>query len=408
MQTSPVQSNQANAVSHSSACAKSQGVPDTPFSQMLTQQIADRSNSSSTATDTAKAADATQTSDANKADNSAQAGNNSTNAVSKQPDPANASDAKTADNDKTKSADDTQKADVNVQATPVSPELMALVQNHLNQLNAKSVDSSANATAVKSTLKTEMRTSPLAAQNMLQAQGKNLVADNSAAQALNGNTAASDTSTSNTASAKAEGGFAAALSTVDAKADDAKQAGQIVSAKLQDGLTSITTVTTPQLQQAALNLTQIVVPQAADKLTPAVGSPAWDQALGQKVVWMVAGEQQSASLTLNPPDLGPLHVVLHVSNGHADAAFTANQPEVRQALEAAMPKLREMMSDSGIQLGQATISAGMPNQQNRSGEQSSQNSRGSFGQSNDVVDAAPRVTSTAKIIGGQGLVDTFV
>jgi flagellar hook-length control protein FliK len=205
------------------------------------------------------------------------------------------------------------------------------------------------------------------------------------------------------ASSKAAANFAATMTPVEMQAAESKQAS---AAKLHDTLAAIPNGAAPQLQQVAPALTQ-AAGQITDKLTPAVGSPAWDQALGQKVVWMVAGEQHSASLTLNPPDLGPMQVVLHVSNGHADAAFTSNQPEVRQALEAAMPKLREMMSDAGIQLGQATIGMSMPQQQNGSGDQSSPGSRGGFSQNNDSIDTATRVTGTTKIVSGQGLVDTF-
>ncbi|MFI4939751.1 MAG: flagellar hook-length control protein FliK [Burkholderiales bacterium] len=143
-----------------------------------------------------------------------------------------------------------------------------------------------------------------------------------------------------------------------------------------------------------------------DKLTPPVGSPTWDQALGQKVVWMVAGGQQSASLTLNPPDLGPMQVVLNVSNSHATVTFTAAQPEVRQALETALPKLREMLGDAGIQLGQTTVNSGAQ-QQNAGAGQSANNSNSSqFNNTPDTAEtsiaAMPAVTSA-----GLGLVDTF-
>ncbi|HEY8023041.1 MAG TPA: flagellar hook-length control protein FliK [Burkholderiaceae bacterium] len=146
---------------------------------------------------------------------------------------------------------------------------------------------------------------------------------------------------------------------------------------------------------------------ANDKLTPQVGSSGWDQALGQKVVWMVAGGQQSASLTLNPPDLGPMQVVLNVTNSHATATFTAAQPEVRQALESAMPKLREMLGDAGIQLGQTSVNAGNAQQQQNFAEQSAHKSNGSRGQAVDPIDT--RVVSTQPVhhSGGIGLVDTF-
>ena len=125
---------------------------------------------------------------------------------------------------------------------------------------------------------------------------------------------------------------------------------------------------------------------------------------------MVAGKEQSASLTLNPPDLGPMQVVLNVTNDQASVTFTAAQPEVRQALENAMPKLREMMSENGIALGNATVNAGMPDQrQAQQGDQSrGQAAHTRFG-GNGAEDAQATPSTTARQLRteGAGLVDTF-
>lgn len=154
---------------------------------------------------------------------------------------------------------------------------------------------------------------------------------------------------------------------------------------------------------------QAMAAQASDMLSPRVGSQGWDKALSQKVVWMVGSDVQSASLTLNPPDLGPLQVVLHVSENQATANFTAAQPEVRHALEAAMPKLREMLGDAGIQLGQANVNAGNPNSNPQNAfEQPQQSSRRGSGAASESSDKPPvRVGRTQTITGGEGLVDTF-
>ncbi|MFT5963062.1 MAG: flagellar hook-length control protein FliK, partial [Burkholderiaceae bacterium] len=116
-----------------------------------------------------------------------------------------------------------------------------------------------------------------------------------------------------------------------------------------------------------------------------------------------AGAEQTATLTLNPPDLGPLQVVLNVSNGQADASFFAAQPEVRQALEAALPKLREMLGEAGISLGQANVSSGSPNPQSNS-ERNDNGTRRSApsGVSGTTAVTARRITSS-----GNGMVDTF-
>lgn len=155
---------------------------------------------------------------------------------------------------------------------------------------------------------------------------------------------------------------------------------------------------------AALHQAAGAAPAAADRLMPRVGTGAWDQALGQKMVWMVSGAQQSASLTLNPPDLGPLQVVLNVSNAQATANFIAAQPEVRQALEAAMPRLREMLGDAGIQLGQSSVSAGTPQQHGGFGDQ--RQGSGSTGRVDDAG-AMPVRASQASATVRHGLVDTF-
>lgn len=177
------------------------------------------------------------------------------------------------------------------------------------------------------------------------------------------------------------GGFSASLG--KAQAGAGAQAGKLDAGKLAlDTQLAATAkagaaLAEPLPKEATPDLTRLAAPLApgalqqaaaaaavpADKLTGRVGTPAWDQQLGQKVVWMAAGGDQSATLTLNPPDLGPLQVVLTVTNDQADAAFMSAQPEVRQALEAALPRLRDMMSEAGIAFGNATVSDGAAQQQ---------------------------------------------
>lgn len=99
-----------------------------------------------------------------------------------------------------------------------------------------------------------------------------------------------------------------------------------------------------------------------------VGNAGWDNALGQKVVWMVGQQQQVAELHLNPPHLGPMEVRLSISNDQVSALFVSHQPAVREAIEAAMPRLREILADSGMMLGNATVSSdSLPRQQQPSG-----------------------------------------
>ena len=235
--------------------------------------------------------------------------------------------------------------------------------------------------------------------------GKNVVAtnsvaiDNPAAPGVNADSKSATAQPALDLAAAAEKDVAAGLAALDAAAARSTSAVQSAAAAAAAAIPAAQTVV-----QTGVAATQAV--GATDKLTPQVGSPGWDQALGQKVVWMVAGGQQSASLTLNPPDLGPMQVVLNVTNSHATATFTAAQPEVRQALESAMPKLREMLGDAGISLGQTSVNAGNAQQQQNFAGQSSQKSSSGV-QAMDPVDTRVVANQPRQTSSGIGLVDTF-
>jgi flagellar hook-length control protein FliK len=144
---------------------------------------------------------------------------------------------------------------------------------------------------------------------------------------------------------------------------------------------------------------------ASNQIMAYPGRTGWNQEISQKVVWMVGAGEQSATLTLNPPDLGPLQVVISVNNDQADASFFSDNPEVRQALEDGLEYLRESMQSSGLQLGEANINAGQQSQQ--SFEEMAQR------QSTNMPKAASNIIDTVLPSSGitvresQGLVDTF-
>ena len=170
-----------------------------------------------------------------------------------------------------------------------------------------------------------------------------------------------------------------------------------------------------QLQAQAAKMADAVGNPAAvpgDRIPARVGSQGWDNQISQRIVYMV-GKEQAATLTLNPPDLGPVQIVLNVSNDQASVAFSAEQLEVRQALENALPRLREMMSESGIALNNATVDAGARQQQD--GERRTPGSNGANGNlagngtGNEgeaaVNEVAPRTRTVG--LGERGMVDLF-
>lgn len=86
-----------------------------------------------------------------------------------------------------------------------------------------------------------------------------------------------------------------------------------------------------------------------------VGTEQWGREVRQKIVWMFGIGQQAATLTLNPPNLGPLHISVKMQNNVAHTTFRSNDPGVRQALAEGMVLLNDMMSQRGLILGQMTM-----------------------------------------------------
>lgn len=165
----------------------------------------------------------------------------------------------------------------------------------------------------------------------------------------------------------------------------------------------------PAIAANAVNSTQFnAAILASEQIAPRVGTNGWDKAVGQKVVWMVGEGLQSAELTLNPPDLGPLQVVLSVTNDQASARFSSAQPEVREALEAALPRLKQMLSDAGVQLSGFSVNSQAPGQGQNFTQQQARDVTPSRS-SRDIADnnVAPVTTSPARIQTNNGLVDTF-
>lgn len=171
--------------------------------------------------------------------------------------------------------------------------------------------------------------------------------------------------------------------------------------------TTAITQETPKIQDI-----KPAIPMTTDHLTPRVGSKAWDQALSQKVIWMVAGEESSAQLSLNPPDLGPLQIVLSVSDQQIDASFISAHLDVREAIEAAAPKLKEMMDSAGLSLSGFSVSAEAQASQNPFSQNSRARSHIEGGIQSDKQDSVSERLSASnplnKLTTGNGLVDTFV
>lgn len=90
-------------------------------------------------------------------------------------------------------------------------------------------------------------------------------------------------------------------------------------------------------------------------LPAGVGQKSWAEEVGSRVMWMMGRAENRAELILTPPHLGKVEVSIHLHGDQGTAQFLASSQSARDALEQAMPRLRELLAQAGISLGEASV-----------------------------------------------------
>lgn len=88
-----------------------------------------------------------------------------------------------------------------------------------------------------------------------------------------------------------------------------------------------------------------------------VNHPGWGNQLGDQLVFMLQGKLQSAEIKLNPAHLGPMEIRLSMHEDKASVTFISAHAPVREALDASLPRLRDMMEQQGLNLANVDVSA---------------------------------------------------
>lgn len=86
-----------------------------------------------------------------------------------------------------------------------------------------------------------------------------------------------------------------------------------------------------------------------------VGQPGWDRAVGERIQWMVGQNIQHAEIKLNPPNLGPLEIKVSLQNDQTSVTFVAAHAPTREALEASIPRLRELFGEINLNLANVDV-----------------------------------------------------
>ena len=140
-----------------------------------------------------------------------------------------------------------------------------------------------------------------------------------------------------------------------------------------------------------------------------VGHPGWSAELGQRMVWLANQEIREAQIQLNPRNLGPIDVrIIYSDTQQLSVSFNAQNPAAREALDAALPRLREMFEQQGLNLADASVSQESFAGQQRDAEDENGLRHDAAADTHwvDSGDEEPQQQSPPVLIG-LGLVDIF-
>lgn len=148
---------------------------------------------------------------------------------------------------------------------------------------------------------------------------------------------------------------------------------------------------------------------ASLKIETPVRDQSWASDFSQKIVWLASHDKQTAQLTLNPPQMGPIEISLSLSKDSASAFFVSANPEVRDAIETALPRLREMLAGAGIELGQTNVGAESFRQRQSGNDEARQGTPRWIADNAILVGESKGGASGQTVMGhlGNGLVNTF-
>lgn len=111
-----------------------------------------------------------------------------------------------------------------------------------------------------------------------------------------------------------------------------------------------------QLQSSAVNASRANMP-TLPLMTAQAGAAAQSNAsaLVERIAVMQSRNMKIADIRLDPPELGALRIRIHMQGDQANISFQSPHAHVRDALEQSMPRLRDMLAEQGMDMGEANV-----------------------------------------------------
>ena len=119
--------------------------------------------------------------------------------------------------------------------------------------------------------------------------------------------------------------------------------------------------------------------------------------LQERVSSMLSINNKEAEIRLDPPEMGSMQIRVRSDAEQAQINFVVQNQQAKEALEQSIPRLREMLAQQGLELGESTISYGQSGgenaEQNESGAGEQLAKNGAANSESDEPSNSPEQTS---------------
>ncbi|MCW8833266.1 MAG: flagellar hook-length control protein FliK [Colwellia sp.] len=140
--------------------------------------------------------------------------------------------------------------------------------------------------------------------------------------------------------------FSANASFTDVSSKATQVAHHVVEQQAADILNPAVSAEVPQQQKTNAQLHQETI---------AIFRKDFADAVKDKVMLMISQKLQRFDISLDPPELGNMQVRVNLQNEQAAVSFMVQNQQAKEAIEQNMHKLRDMLAQQGVDVGDANV-----------------------------------------------------
>ncbi|TMP10368.1 flagellar hook-length control protein FliK [Pseudoalteromonas sp. S3178] len=130
----------------------------------------------------------------------------------------------------------------------------------------------------------------------------------------------------------------------------------------EQGLADTQLLQSQQLQSAAQVKQVSIDPEVMQAINIVKSDAA--KLLQERVSSMLSINNKEAEIRLDPSEMGSMQIRIRSDAEQAQINFVVQNQQAKEALEQSMPRLREMLAQQGLELGESTISYGQSGSEN--------------------------------------------